>query len=32
MWRIADPVFKRMLAGEAPEPMVGDDTLTAMGV
>jgi surfactin synthase thioesterase subunit len=32
MWRIADPVFDRMLAGEAPESLVTDETLTAMGM
>jgi acyl transferase domain-containing protein/D-arabinose 1-dehydrogenase-like Zn-dependent alcohol dehydrogenase/acyl carrier protein len=31
MWRIADPVFDRMLAGEASHPAVSDETLTAMG-
>jgi surfactin synthase thioesterase subunit len=32
MWRIADPVFKRMLAGEASESIVTEETLMAMGV
>jgi thioesterase domain-containing protein/acyl carrier protein len=31
MWRITDPVFDRMLSGEAAAPAVNDETLTAMG-
>jgi acyl transferase domain-containing protein/acyl carrier protein len=31
IWRIADPIFDRMLADEASESMVSDETLTAMG-
>jgi thioesterase domain-containing protein len=31
MWRIADPVFERMLAGEGADAVVSDETLTAMG-
>jgi thioesterase domain-containing protein/acyl carrier protein len=31
MWKITDPVFDRMLAGEASAPAVNDETLTAMG-
>ena len=31
MWRVTDPVFDRMLAGEGSHPAVSEDTLTAMG-
>ena len=31
MWGIADPVFERMLAGDGPDSVVSDRTLTAMG-
>jgi hypothetical protein len=32
MWRIGDPVFDQMLAGEASASMITDETLAAMGM